>query len=58
MEKRADLLLALRRALQDRALRTAPLCACVNRSSRSSLTFISKAAVSTETVGISKDLED
>lgn len=47
LEKGTDSLITLVRALQDRAPRTQLLCACVSRSSRSSLAFIGRMAVST-----------
>lgn len=51
-------LLALSKALQGRAPRISFLCAFVSRSSRSSLAFMGRTAVSTKTDRTSEDLKD
>lgn len=58
LEKGTDSLLSLVRALQDRAPRTALLCARVSRSSGSLLAFVGRTAVCTKTSGTRKDLKD
>lgn len=51
-------MLALSKALQGRAPRISFLCAFVSRSSRSSLAFMGRTAVSTKTDRTSEDLKD